>query len=229
MLGGFVPHRVFLDGSKVLCTIKLTKVLTSEEIKYDENTEIFHWVKEEKWLPPGLFSYIEFLLSVILRSHVRFSEQLQRFLIPLMALGCTYSSVIISVATICLQSCLIGMRSTTGAGNFLGTCKSRWWLRRVTSHNFKQLLARVISLCEITWLFTTLFAARISIRTSLLNNCIFYFPVSMLYDAFTSQRAVKWNFCLFPFCFFLILHVSNIKYAQNTIELLLFSAKAPTE
>lgn len=89
MLGGFVPHRVFLDGSKVLCTIKLTKVLTSEEIKYDENTEIFHWVKEEKWLPPGLFSYIEFLLSVILRSHVRFSEQLQRFLIPLMALGCT--------------------------------------------------------------------------------------------------------------------------------------------
>lgn len=75
MLGGFVPYRVFLDGSKVLCTVKLAKVLTSEEIKYDESIEIFHWVKEEKWLLPGLFSYIEFLLSIILWSQIRFSEQ----------------------------------------------------------------------------------------------------------------------------------------------------------
>lgn len=74
-MGGFVPYRIFLGGSKFLCTIKLAKFLTSEEIRYDESIEVFHWVKEEKWLLPGLFSYVEFLLPIILWSQIRFSEQ----------------------------------------------------------------------------------------------------------------------------------------------------------
>lgn len=75
MLEGLFHTGFFLDGSKVLRTIKLAKVLTSEEIKYDGSIESFHWVKEEKWWLPGLFSYVKFLHSVILWSQIRFSEQ----------------------------------------------------------------------------------------------------------------------------------------------------------
>lgn len=32
MLGGVVPHRIVLDVSKVLCALKLAKVMISEEI-----------------------------------------------------------------------------------------------------------------------------------------------------------------------------------------------------
>lgn len=32
MLGGVVPHRIFLDVSMVLCALKLAKVMISEEI-----------------------------------------------------------------------------------------------------------------------------------------------------------------------------------------------------
>lgn len=40
-----------------------------------KSIEDFHWVKEEKWLLPGLFCFVEFLLSIILWSQIRFSEQ----------------------------------------------------------------------------------------------------------------------------------------------------------
>ena len=34
--------------SKLFCALKLTKVMIPEEIQKDENTEIFHWMEEEK-------------------------------------------------------------------------------------------------------------------------------------------------------------------------------------
>lgn len=52
MLGGVGPHRIVLDVSRILCALKLAKIMIIEimiiEVSNDENIDIFHWVEEQK-------------------------------------------------------------------------------------------------------------------------------------------------------------------------------------